>query len=1145
MARVKSHRFFNVLIFTVFSLFCFQVQSQQTGAEQNSNITPEKKKSPGQTSEQREESQDEMKNREQKPKENKNREEKPDTSQDQASNQTKTEKQKEEQKPEKNENQEEKPDTSQDQASNQTKTEKQKEEQKPKKNENREEKPDTSQDQASNQTETEEQKEEQKPKKNENREEKPDTARNQASNQTETEEQKEEQKPKKNENREEKPDTARNQASNQTKTEKQKEEQKPKENKNREEKPDTARNQASNQTETEEQKEEQKPEKNENQEEKPDTSQDQASNQTKTEKQKEEQKTEKNENQEEKPKKTSLEYPAQKIHGEIKHKNNNNQPEAGKNQKPKIQKEQEAKTEKPGSPIEVGHRSSSKPLHFQSSVPVTVLNSSELSAFGNTVDLTDQLNTLVPSYTASPAVNRSSAFVRPVSLRGMASDQTLVLINGKRRHRSALVQEFGPLPLRGSQGIDISMIPSIALENVEILRGGASAQYGSSAMAGVINFNLRSSPEKSTIQGTYGRFYEGENSWRFGANLGFSFFEGHGFANFSFDTNEAQGHSRGEQDTRVTSSFPTNHGRRRNRVVAFSSQKNESVETLSLGHDAVFGDSPLVNSWGRPETDSTRLMINSVLKLVPKMDLYFFGNYAVSDRRTRLLYRDPKDPAFSGNSRWAENLEEISKVGFTPYLDGEQEDLGLFLGLRGDFYGNTTYDLSTNFGYNTLNQRLRNSLNPDAYLYYGSSQRNFYLGGYKQLEQGYQVDFSTLVNEETKTNVSYGLEYREELFGQYAGSISSFYGAGPSGMTGISYSQEGEYTRENYSAYIDLEHEFKKSILLQYSFRYDQFSDIGDNTNHKVSGLINLTSDFAMRGSLSTNFRAPTLGQSHLMSKIIGQSNLESVDHKESQYSTLNFASDSDPATELGGTALRAETSRDVSLGFMLKMDNQHFISLDGYNVKVRDRIFKTSFDQGAYEERISFFSNAFDIEHNGFDLVWTSDFSENVSFGNLTLNLSYNYNTVRIAENKFIGGFKALSGEQVEDFENYFPKHNFVLTVNTMIKRWGLMARARYIGDHYDQLGLIDKKKQENRNNRDLKSSLSIDPLVYFDLEISFNPTKDFSFVLGGANIFDQYPNKTTRSFANLLDYGMPYPLQSVAGYEGGSWYLRMNYNF
>ncbi len=836
--------------------------------------------------------------------------------------------------------------------------------------------------------------------------------------------------------------------------------------------------------------------------------------------------------------KTTLEYKPQQIKGSA-DQSGTDQPEKPEPKNTQVQKKETEEIDE--SSVVVSHRSVQNRSALHSPVPVDVIDSSDLISFGNTVDLTDQLNTLVPSYMASPAVVKNSAFVRPTSLRGMAGDQTLVLVNGKRRHRSALVQQFGPLTNRGSQGIDIAMIPTIALKNVEILRGGASAQYGSDALAGIINLNLKDSPDNASVQATYGQFYEGEKNWRVGANLGLSFLDKHGFANFSFDTNETDGHSRGKQDQRSPQYTSKNSYQ--------GSVKQGHEETISgVGNDAIFGDSPLVNSWGRPETTSTRFMLNSALELNPSTNIYLFGNYAIADNRIRLLYRTPRDLSFTGNSSWADNLSEVRKTGFTPFLNGEQEDISTVFGIKGVILQHTVYDFSTSFGLNTLNQKLKNSLNPDAQLYYGSAQREFNLGGYQQQEQNFNADFSTSLNRKTNTNISYGLEYREEIFRQYAGSLSSYVEGGPSGMTGISEQEAGDSTRNNYSGYIDLEHTFRKSLFLQYSLRYDHFSDFGQTTNNKLAGLIRLTPHLSLRASASTNFRAPTLGQAYLRStmKTDSMTFLETGQYNHTRSRIVNIPADSPDARHFGAIPLKEENSTDISVGLVSKMSDNIHLTLDGYSVSVKDRIYKNTIQRGTYEDSISFYTNALDLKHQGLDIVWTADLGKNISFANVLLNVAYNYNTIDVVDNKSVGGLKVLTPEQVEDMENNYPKHNFIFTANAQANKWGIMTRARYIGSHHGEAGTLGKREnREEDYNYDLRLSQSIRPVVYLDLELSYRPTKQFTFVLGGANILDKYPTKMTKPYANLTDYGMPYSRQTVANYEGGSWYLRMVYDF
>ena len=227
--------------------------------------------------------------------------------------------------------------------------------------------------------------------------------------------------------------------------------------------------------------------------------------------------------------------------------------------------------------VVMGSRSNKPRSAADSTVPVDVFSEAELSAFGNQADITDTLKALVPSYTATPATGDGSAFIRPTSLRGMAPDQALVLVNGKRRHRSALVQFFAPAAGNGAHGVDVAMIPGIALKNIEVLRDGAAAQYGSDAIAGVMNLQLKDAAEGGSIQVQHGEFFEGEQSTKVAANGGFALGE-NGFLNVSFESVDNDALSRGIQR-------PVGQG-----LI--------DAGVPNVGADSPFGDAPFVQTWG-------------------------------------------------------------------------------------------------------------------------------------------------------------------------------------------------------------------------------------------------------------------------------------------------------------------------------------------------------------------------------------------------------------------------------------------------------------------------------------------------------------------------------------------------------------------
>ena len=253
--------------------------------------------------------------------------------------------------------------------------------------------------------------------------------------------------------------------------------------------------------------------------------------------------------------------------------------------------------------VTIGSRSSKARSAADSPVPVDVISGDDFSALGNGADITDNLKTLIPSFTATPATGDGSAFVRPTSLRGMSPDQTLVMVNGKRRHRSALVQFFAPAAGNGSHGVDVAMVPGIALKNVQVLRDGAAAQYGSDAISGVINFELKDANEGGEVQVQYGEFYEGEATTKVAANLGFSAGE-NGFVNVSLEHVDNDALSRG--------------------VIRPDAQALLDAGLAGVGADSPFGDAPFTQTWGRPETSGTRLFVNAGWELANGSEAYLF-----------------------------------------------------------------------------------------------------------------------------------------------------------------------------------------------------------------------------------------------------------------------------------------------------------------------------------------------------------------------------------------------------------------------------------------------------------------------------------------------------------------------------------------
>ena len=765
--------------------------------------------------------------------------------------------------------------------------------------------------------------------------------------------------------------------------------------------------------------------------------------------------------------------------------------------------------------VVMGSRSNKARSATDSPVPVDVFSEAELAAFGNQADITDTLKALVPSYTATPATGDGSAFIRPTSLRGMAPDQSLVLVNGKRRHRSALVQFFAPAAGNGAHGVDVGMIPSVALKNIEVLRDGAAAQYGSDAIAGVINLQLKDASEGGSISVQYGEFFEGEQSTRVSANNGFALGD-NGFLNVSFEHTDNDALSRGIQR-------PVGQG-----LV--------DAGVPNVGADSPFGDAPFVQTWGRPETSGERLFFNSGIELGNGNELYVHGGYAETDGRYRFFYRAGYDTdctsghgtiaALCADDNW---VDGTLRQGYTPYLDGAQKDMSLVAGMKGEMANGISYDMSIGTGSNELRYTLNNTTAPSLGVAAdGSFQRDFYMGGYDQEETNINLDFSKALSADV--NLAFGAEWREETFTTISGEQAAIDG-NTSGMSTAQPEAAGEFSRDNYALYADLEHDISDDLLMQYALRYEDFSDFGSTVNGKVATRYTVNDSLTLRGSVSTGFHAPTPGQANVSTVITTFDGTTGLQVEEGLVPSISAA-----AVAVGGAPLKEEESFNMSLGFSSQLGDNLSLTFDMYQVEVDDRIYRTGDIDNGSGGSISFYTNAMDVEHKGFDVVLSSTFE---IFPGMETNasLAFNHNTIEVTGQKSINGITPVSDSLVEDIENNYPENRWVLNTMTNISDdLSLMARLNFYGEHYDERGTI---------GADTDPSALIDRIFYLDLELGYDVSENLRITAGGSNILDKYVDDIDAPNANRMSVGLQYPRRTAANYEGGSWYLRANYSF
>ncbi len=767
----------------------------------------------------------------------------------------------------------------------------------------------------------------------------------------------------------------------------------------------------------------------------------------------------------------------------------------------------------------VGSRSQKLRTVADSPVPVDIIGADELTAMGSTADLTDNLKALVPSYTATPATGDGSAFVRPTSLRGTASDQTLVLVNGKRRHRSALVQFFAPAAGNGAHGVDIGMIPSIAVKRVEVLRDGAASQYGSDAIAGVINFVMKDGTEGGEVQVQYGQFFDGESSTKVALNTGAKLGED-GFFNFSFEYNDNEALSRG--------------------IIRPDAQALIDAGVPNVGADSPFGDAPFTQTWGRPETSGMRLFVNSGMDLGDGKQLYARLGYADTDGRYRFFYRNPGHSTLAALAAIDPNFVAPQRaVGFTPYLDGAQTDISFVTGIDGELANGTYFDVSFGYGSNALDYFLNNTINSSLGLTAQATipQMDFDVGGYEQSEINFNADFSKLISDDL--NLAYGFEWREETYTVNAGEPNASVGGGSSGFKGITTADAGEFSRDNFAIYADIEQDISSDFMVQYAIRYEDFSDFGSTVNAKLAARYNVSDTTALRGAISTGFHAPTPGQSNVRTTITTFDGVTGLQVEEGLISAV------DPrAIAEGGQALKEEESFNISFGVTSDLTDNTTLTVDWYQISVDDRIYRTGdiqhdpdpVDPNNPLETISFYTNALDVEHTGIDVVlttsmdWSSEISTDISF-------AYSHSEIEVTSQRQVNGSNPVSNGLVEDIENNYPENRFVVTTSTPLSdALNLMVRANFYGEHYDERGTI---------NDPVAPSALIDSIIFIDAELAYTVNDDLTVKFGVSNLFDEFPDEVGAANANRLSVGLQYPRRSAANYEGGSWYLGGTYRF
>jgi len=623
--------------------------------------------------------------------------------------------------------------------------------------------------------------------------------------------------------------------------------------------------------------------------------------------------------------------------------------------------------------------------------PVDVISANDILDQAST-DISDLIRTVVPSYQVNTQpISDAATIVRPANLRGLSPDNTLVLLNGKRRHRSAVISFLGGGISDGAHGPDIGVFPALGLKQVEVLRDGASSQYGADAIAGVINFQLRDDREGGKIEVKYGSTYDGDgDNIKIGANLGFPLGE-EGFLNVTGEFGEADGTFRSVQ---------------RDDALALIAAGNTAVASSAV--NTITGDT--VQYWGQPDVeDDIKLFFNSAFKIAEGVEGYAFGNYADRTVTGGFFFRNPTDRSgvftgpnvdpVTGAASSADNAVpsvlvgdlsvdtagdcpagiplpngrngltdptvlaqvnadancfsflELFPGGFTPRFGGDSSDQSLVLGVRGELNNGLRYDVSYTYGENEAAFFISNTINASLG---PNTPTSFRPGTYIQTDNNFNIDLNYSLPIEgfaSDLNIAGGFEYRDENFEIIPGDAASFAlgplaapsSAFPTGQ-GFASSSNGfggfavpvDESQDNTALYLDLEADVTDGVTLQAAVRYEDFNTFGDTTNFKLGSLFRLTDTTVLRATYSTGFHAPTTGQANVTNVTTAF-----VGGVLSDQGTLPLSSAAGQFVnaQLGNPfSLGPEDATNISLGLGFEIGSASF-TIDYFNIEVDDRI--------------------------------------------------------------------------------------------------------------------------------------------------------------------------------------------------------------
>jgi len=721
-------------------------------------------------------------------------------------------------------------------------------------------------------------------------------------------------------------------------------------------------------------------------------------------------------------------------------------------------------------------------------VAIDLINTEEFVTKNSLLEINQFLQYVIPSFNATKQSGADGAdHIDPATIRGLGPDQTLVLINGKRRHQASLINLYGTRG-RGNSGTDLNAIPVSAIKRIELLRDGASAQYGSDAIAGVLNIVLKDNDDQLNVNSTFG-FYNADYQ-----------------------------NTTPKKIDGFTYKLGLNYGTKINKegFINFTLEALSNNNTYRAGTD-------IREKFGQAGVKNISFFINSETPIYKSAKLYLNGG---------INYKNTEAFAFTRQPDSERNVLDIYPNGFNPLITSNILDNSLSVGLLTNFK-NWNIDINNTFGSNNFHYFIKNTLNATLEEY---SPTEFDAGGHQLTQNTTSIDFSKYIK--TKSygyNIALGLEHRLDNYKIFAGEVGSYASydingyiastqtpldeyktynnairpGGSQGFPGYAPENEVNRQRSNFSIYADSEIDFSKNLMFGSALRYEYYSDFGSTLNYKLSSRIKINKKNNIRSSFSTGFRAPSLAQKYYnltFTNFIGNVPTESV----------LVANNSPVARMFNIDKLKEEKAKNFSFGIVSKLSANLNASIDAYIVSIKDRIILSgNFDATSLNYNINnvqFFANGVDTKTTGVDLV--INWNKKIGNNSFSLDFSGNINNMNISKikNKDLNK-ETFFGEREQQFLlASAPKNKFILGLNHQYKKFKTSLNLT----RFSQIKLIDWQINEdlsNFNNSEeerLKAATDIyKSKITTDLHFSFQLSNLINLQLGANNLFNIYPTK------------------------------------